>query len=175
MNLLEIVKIPVSNINPQKFKDFFYERAQDLYMKKTTNELHPFSGMLTMSGEVFLIFPDFANYHKKDESMDQIRFLAKISGCIAYGFVSEAYIKGYDMNKEEDKRDLKFLDNINYHVSMLSDRKEVLLTYTEIKLGTTIAKTQAFWEILRNGKKVKLSKMTLCEADVLSGRMVNIL
>ena len=168
MNLLEIVHVPYRLTTQAEFKEWFIKKTESSFKGK--DQTRPMACMLASSGEILMAFPNLENQAKKSKSMSEMKVLAKVARCVAYGFVTEAWIKKMHMN---DRENLQLLHGLDYQVSMLSDRQEVLLAYIEIReIGNKINRMQAVWDV----KGTKLGPVSIMASPTeLSGTMVNIL
>lgn len=136
MNLLNILNFPYEG-NIADFKDWFIKTTEKVFYE-VKNEMKPMGILLTHDGICMMIYPDFSSDDRKSQSMAQIKRLSALSHGVAFGLVSEAWFKNATI---DDKETMNLMRDINYQVSLLSDRQEVLMCSIEERDGDRIKNT----------------------------------
>lgn len=162
--ILNMVTVPgYLYVKPEVFKDWFMQTCIELFLEKEEEQLEPMSCMITPN-KIIEIYPDFNDESKKIRSINEMRRLAWLVNCQAYGFVSEAYrLKA----TEAEKRNYKIGD-----LSKNPESIEVLMCTIEIREGDKINLTHVMWDIIRE-KKLRLGTPII--SDNFEGRIANIL
>jgi hypothetical protein len=147
--------------------EFLSEReahAKDIFSKEK-DQVRPFCTLLLKDGTSIFTFLDFSDGQTKDLSMHQIKLLSFMSGAIAYFGVYEAYLKRMAIDKKEDMEKMKLLNDLDYQISLMPDREEVLIMIIEYKKNNKVVSKMITWRIENNP-----SGRTLIKRDSVGGR-----
>lgn len=174
MNLLHIES--VRSVPVKDFKQWFIDSTKQVFYRLPKGQEIVPMAFLRSSTEMVSVIPNFKDDAHKSESMRQIRQLARLSNTIAYGFVSEMYLAQYNSKKDDVRKSLEFLSDLDYKVSMLPDRVEGLMVYMEMKTSQNIEYSQAIWQIINEPNRRRLTQYRLLtDPTSFEGKVTNIL
>jgi hypothetical protein len=173
MNPLDIMRIE-SKFTIDEFLK--YQELNTIAIFETENkekkEVRPFCNLLLEDGSMLFTFLDLADDREKNMTSHRIKLLSLVSGAIAYVGVHEAFTKTM---KDTEFEDDKLLKDLNYQISLLPDREEVLIMVIEYKKSNKIASKMIKWTIESTPQGRKLTNRNEVLSDKLQGRMTGII
>ena len=147
----------------EEFQDWFEKTTFHAF--KSQKFLIPTCAIMGGDGKTYVMV---MNGPHKDQMMSYVRNFCKSKSAIALCLAIEAWVS---QASTDDKAKINLANQIG--VSMMPDRKEIVLMSFEVAGKSTIAKA---WDIIRNGDQVDLKYFKeMSDGGTFSGRMNNIL
>ena len=151
---LELFGAPVHpNITIQEFKDAAVEATEKHFVS-----IPNFQTMVMLlpqaKDQMIFAFPDMEN---KDAAAISIRVLCEHLNCIAIAWVTEGWSTEIPRGEVDQ---LRLLHDLDYRVSLMSNRKEILNLYFEYKHEGKRIKQDTLWDVLRNPTRIINRKET---------------